>query len=266
MMRTGKTLLIAVLAAVTAMSLCACGKNDSKESSSANNYVSVRNSIPSPLEIADELENSTDSLLSDDRSFTYDDSEAVIEALKKNWSDHYPNADIKSFYLALNETTNVLYFFDANSDCTLASWVSQPFNTDGWYMDDEGILWDPSGECYMSADNASEPLMDGATYFAYSDEYLKEKEEEEQAYEDYLEQLEQQYAETEIVTNTTEIETTTVSEFSGGVTPVAVLPEIGTGEIENDVQTSDFSGSGSPAAAILSGDAVSDDVLGEAGD
>ena len=113
-----KKIVSIILALMMVLSLAACGSKEDPNTSNSTNETPVS---------------------SENTSFPEGDP---AEYSREYWEEKYPGENICPFYIEENGTEYSYYWVSGLDgwDGTMASWIDQPFNWNGWHKADDGCI------------------------------------------------------------------------------------------------------------------------------
>lgn len=131
-----KKFYVIMLALTMMISLAACGgKTEPDTSVSAEEPQTSETQIAEPE--ASDLEASSD----DTENTTFPEGDPA-EYSREFWEEKYPGENICPFYINENGVERSYYWISGFEgwDGTMASWIEQPFNWNGWHKTADGCI------------------------------------------------------------------------------------------------------------------------------
>ncbi len=130
-----------LLAAMMILSLAACGGKTEPETQTSTNAPQISSENTESTEATEENSEETSAPEEDAEETTMPEGDPA-EYGREFWEEKYPGENICPFYIDENGTEYSYYWVSALEgwDGTMASWIEQPFNWNGWHVTDDGCI------------------------------------------------------------------------------------------------------------------------------
>lgn len=157
-----KQFLTILLAVMMVLSLAACGGKTEPEAQDST---------------VEQQDTTVEAQVSEDAETTTFPEGDPVEYSREFWEEKYPGENICPFYIDENGTEYSYYWVSVFEgwDGTMASWITQPFNWNGWHKTDDGSIVNKDETLKISDSwaNGEESMSSFCT--VTTEEYVKEE-------------------------------------------------------------------------------------------